>query len=99
MKLKLSVFAIMIALGSASTLVEAKGCIKGAVVGGVAGHVAGHHGLAGAAVGCAVGHHRATVNDKEKAAKEKASSGNASRRVPAPRSGDAVMTDVRGPAR
>jgi hypothetical protein len=37
----------------------AKGCIKGAIVGGVAGHVAGHHGVAGAAVGCVIGHHEA----------------------------------------
>jgi uncharacterized protein YcfJ len=33
------------------------GCMTGAVVGGVAGHMMGHHGLAGAAAGCAIGHH------------------------------------------
>jgi hypothetical protein len=47
---------------------EAAGCTKGAVVGGVAGHVAGKHGVAGAAGGCAVGHH-------ESAKKAKAASG------------------------
>ena len=38
--------------------VEAKGCIKGAIVGGLGGKMLGH-GKAGAAAGCAVGHHRA----------------------------------------
>jgi hypothetical protein len=27
--------------------------------------VAGHHGLAGAAIGCAVGHHRAKEKEKQ----------------------------------
>jgi hypothetical protein len=35
------------------------GCVKGAIIGGVAGHFAGHHGLLGAGVGCAIGHHEA----------------------------------------
>jgi hypothetical protein len=40
--------------------VLAKGCLKGAAVGGVGGHMVGKgHGMAGAAIGCAVGHHRA----------------------------------------
>ena len=35
------------------------GCLSGAAVGGVAGHFVGRgHAVAGAAVGCAVGHHR-----------------------------------------
>jgi hypothetical protein len=34
-------------------------------VGGVAGHVVGHHGVAGAAVGCAIGHHEAKVKAKK----------------------------------
>ena len=38
---------------------DAAGCLKGAAVGGVAGHFAGHHGLLGAGVGCAIGHHQA----------------------------------------
>ena len=38
----------------------AKGCLKGAAVGGLGGHMVGKgHGMAGAAIGCAVGHHRA----------------------------------------
>jgi hypothetical protein len=43
---------------------QAAGCTKGAVVGGVAGHVAGKHGVAGAAGGCAVGHHEAAKKAK-----------------------------------
>lgn len=42
------------------------GCLSGAAVGGVAGHFAGHHGLIGAGIGCAVGHHRATVRERER---------------------------------
>jgi hypothetical protein len=38
---------------------QAKGCLKGAVVGGAVGHLANHHGVAGAAAGCVIGHHRA----------------------------------------
>lgn len=38
----------------------AKGCLKGAAVGGVGGHMIGKgHGMAGAAAGCAIGHHHA----------------------------------------
>ena len=37
---------------------DAKGCLKGAVVGGFGGEMVGY-GKAGAAAGCAVGHHRA----------------------------------------
>lgn len=44
---------------------SAKGCLAGAAVGGTAGHFAGHHGLAGAAIGCAVGRHRANKKDRE----------------------------------
>ncbi|AYN96323.1 hypothetical protein EAW52_21335 [Pseudomonas sp. LTJR-52] len=40
--------------------------ITGAVVGGAASHVAGHHDSAGAAAGCAVGHHEANKKDKAK---------------------------------
>ena len=35
-----------------------------AVVGGIAGHFA-HHPVVGAAVGCAIGHHRAAVQQRE----------------------------------
>jgi hypothetical protein len=53
------IFAAVVVALSASSAVEAKGCLKGAVVGGVAGHYAGHHGLLGAAAGCLYGRHRA----------------------------------------
>ena len=49
--------ALLLSTGAA----EAKGCLKGAVVGGVAGHFVGHHPVAGALIGCAVGHHHAKV--------------------------------------
>jgi hypothetical protein len=49
---------------------EAKGCLKGAAVGGVGGHFVGKgHALAGAAIGCAVGHHRAAVAARKQAAR------------------------------
>lgn len=43
---------------------RAAGCTEGAVVGGVGGHVAGKHGVAGAAAGCAIGHHEASKKQK-----------------------------------
>ena len=52
--------SLLISLGAMSATAEAAGCLKGAAVGGVAGHFAGRHTVAGAAIGCAVGHHRAT---------------------------------------
>lgn len=65
---KLSVFVVTVGLLlSATSQVQAKGCIKGAAVGGVAGHIK-HHGVAGAAAGCVVGHHMA--NKKEKKEKQ-----------------------------
>ena len=49
--------------------VMAKGCIRGAAVGGVAGHYVGRgHAVAGAAVGCVVGPHRATVQARQQRA-------------------------------
>ena len=49
---------------------EAKGCLKGAAVGGVGGHFVGKgHALAGAAIGCAVGHNRAAVAARKQAAR------------------------------
>jgi hypothetical protein len=55
--LALSAALAALVLASAAP-VEAKGCLKGAVVGGLGGKMLGH-GKAGAAAGCAVGHHRA----------------------------------------
>ncbi|MDB5409039.1 MAG: hypothetical protein JWL84_3951 [Rhodospirillales bacterium] len=47
---------------------EAAGCLKGAAVGGVAGHEVGSgHGVAGAGIGCAVGHHEAKKKSAKKA--------------------------------
>lgn len=40
------------------------GCITGAIVGGVVGHFAGRHGLAGAAAGCAIGHHNKVMKQR-----------------------------------
>jgi hypothetical protein len=51
--------ALALALSTATTPAQAKGCIKGALIGGTAGHFAGHHGLMGAAAGCVVGRHEA----------------------------------------
>jgi hypothetical protein len=62
---------IVVALAAVSLASPAlaKGCLKGAAVGGVAGHFVGKgHAVAGAAVGCFVGHHRATVAAKRRAA-------------------------------
>ena len=63
MKAKLLTVGLVLALGM-SGAANAKGCLKGAAVGGVGGHFLGHHSLAGAAVGCAVGHHRAAKAEK-----------------------------------
>lgn len=64
--LKIGVAALM-AL-SVATPSFAAGCLKGAAVGGVGGHFVGKgHAVAGAAIGCAVGHHRAKVAAKKQA--------------------------------
>jgi len=65
--------AIILALATSATLAtvpaEAKGCLKEAVVGGVGGHFIGKgHGVAGAAIGCEVGHHRAKVAARRQSA-------------------------------
>jgi hypothetical protein len=47
----------------------AAGCAKGAAVGGVGGHFVGKgHAVAGAAAGCAIGHHEAAKKAKQDAA-------------------------------
>jgi hypothetical protein len=58
---------VTLSLAALPAIASAHGCIKGAVVGAIAGHVAGHHGVAGAAMGCAVGHHRAKVKERQAA--------------------------------
>ncbi len=63
-------FAIALAavLSMATVPSFAAGCLKGAAVGGVGGHFVGKgHAVAGAAVGCVVGHHRAKVEVKQQA--------------------------------
>ena len=72
--------AIVLALATSALLTtapaEAKGCLKGAAVGGVGGHFVGKgHGVAGAAIGCAVGHHRAKVAARKQAAQAPARRG------------------------
>jgi hypothetical protein len=54
--------AILLAAASIgfSNQAQAAGCLRGAVVGGIAGHYAGHHGMVGAGLGCAIGHHEET---------------------------------------
>jgi len=69
MKKVMVLAAGLVALGSVAALqpAQAAGCLSGAAVGGVAGHFAGHHGLIGAGIGCAVGHHHAAVRERERA--------------------------------
>jgi hypothetical protein len=55
-----------VGLSSAAAPADAAGCVKGAVVGGVAGHVLGGHGLLGAGVGCAIGHHEANRHQRDR---------------------------------
>jgi hypothetical protein len=57
----------MLVLAGAAAMQPAEaGCLSGAAVGGVVGHFAGHHGLIGAGVGCAVGHHREAMRYRER---------------------------------
>jgi hypothetical protein len=60
--MKRSSWAPVLAAGMAllPAIGHAKGCLKGAAVGAV-----GHHAVAGAAVGCVVGHHHAKVKQQE----------------------------------
>ena len=61
---------ILIGLLAATALpapAHAIGCVSGAVLGGVGGHYAGRHGLLGAAAGCALGHHQAVKQNRERA--------------------------------
>jgi len=61
----LPAIAISALLLGASQATFAAGCVKGAVVGSAAGHVADGHGVAGAAAGCAIGHHEANKKAKQ----------------------------------
>ncbi len=64
--LALAALTLCFGAGIAPVPAHAKGCLKGAAVGAVAGHMAGHHGVAGAGVGCAVGHHEANKQQPTK---------------------------------
>ena len=61
----LAVATLAVSSLAVSHSAEAAGCLKGAAVGGMAGHYAGNHGLLGAGIGCAVGHHEATKHERE----------------------------------
>ncbi len=65
--LSIALVAAVLAMSSAALpgTANAAGCVRGAAVGGVAGHLAGHHTLAGAAIGCAVGHHEAAKRARD----------------------------------
>lgn len=60
-------------LASMSLGAQAEDCIKGAAVGAVGGHLAHHHGVLGAAVGCAVGHHMAKKKSEKQVVAQRAS--------------------------
>ena len=76
MKSMLAAAAAMLAVvGLSSGPSEAAGCVKGAVIGGVAGHFVGNHGLLGAGVGCAIGHHEANRRGGERDRREGYSGG------------------------
>ena len=67
MKKTMMLVAGLVALSGVAAVRPAQaGCLSGAAVGGVAGHFVGHHGLIGAGVGCAVGHHRAVTRERER---------------------------------
>jgi outer membrane lipoprotein SlyB len=69
MKAVLLASSLALAVGSIASSAGAVGCLSGAVVGGVGAHYALHkkHTVAGAVVGCAVGHHMAVVQKRKKA--------------------------------
>jgi hypothetical protein len=64
-KAMMFVAGILALTGAAAIQPAQAGCLSGAVVGGTVGHFAGHHGLIGAGVGCAVGHHRAVERRRD----------------------------------
>jgi hypothetical protein len=63
------VLGLAVALGlAAPQLASAAGCLKGGAVGAVAGHEVGKgHAVAGAAAGCAIGHHEAKKKQQQSA--------------------------------
>jgi len=77
--------SLALAVSGLASSAGAVGCISGAVVGGVGAHYAlhGKHTVAGAVVGCAVGHHMAVEAKKKKKA-EKAAAAAAAHGEPVP---------------
>ncbi|WP_144152332.1 hypothetical protein [Paraburkholderia sp. BCC1885] len=66
MKTKAIFGVAAVALFCVTSQSYAAGCLKGAAVGGVGGHFVGNgHAVAGAAGGCAVGHHMASKKAKQ----------------------------------
>ena len=65
-KIMLLVAGVLAVSSIAISQPASAGCLSGAAVGGVTGHFIGHHGLVGAGIGCAVGHHRAVVRERER---------------------------------
>jgi hypothetical protein len=65
MKTKILAVVLLASMASLPGVASAKGCLKGAAAGGVGGHMLGEHGTAGAAAGCAVGHHKASKHAAE----------------------------------
>lgn len=61
MKSSVIAAAMMAVMAVAAPAANAKGCLKGAAAGAVGGHFLHHHGLLGAGIGCAIGHHHAKV--------------------------------------
>lgn len=67
MKSSVIAAAMMAVMAVAAPAANAKGCLKGAAVGAVGGHFLHHHGLLGAGIGCAIGHHHAKVKARRAA--------------------------------
>ncbi|WP_427023946.1 hypothetical protein ACP4J4_15685 [Aureimonas ureilytica] len=71
----LALFALLTVTAAPS---YAAGCLKDAAVGAVGGHFVGKgHSVAGAAVGCAIGHHRAKVEARKEAKQQAAQASQA----------------------
>ncbi len=64
--MRMVILAGLFAIAAVPVPAHAIGCASGAVVGGVGGHYAGRHGLLGAVAGCAIGHHEAVKQRRER---------------------------------
>lgn len=73
------IFAVLSLAAVAVTAIPAPsahaGCLGGAAIGAIGGHFVGRgHALAGAAAGCAVGHHSAKVQERNRVQQNQARS-------------------------